>query len=88
MASARLGRGIRLATAIMTSIPTGHDPLLRQRLGRSEPLLWLNPALAPAAEALAGQAVTWDEVRSASAAFEHWRPVLRRLFPRGEVTAV
>src|SRR5215218_5913063 len=66
---------------MMTAIPSDHAAGLRQRLGRSEPLLWLNPALAPAAEALAGQAVTWDQVRSASAAFERWRPVLHRLFP-------
>src|SRR5215218_9977587 len=66
---------------MMTAIPSDHAAGLRQRLGRSEPLLWLNPALAPAADALAGQAVTWDQVRSASAAFERWGPVLRRLFP-------
>jgi D-serine dehydratase len=61
------------------------DPLLRQRLGRSEPLLWLNPALAPAAEALAGQSLTWDNMQGAAAAFAGWRPVLRQLFP--ELTA-
>src|SRR4051812_27884726 len=65
----------------MAAIPSEHDSLLRQRLGRTEPLLWLNPALATAAEALAGQTVTWDDVRSAAAAFAAWRPVLRRLFP-------
>ena len=65
----------------MTAVPSDHAAGLRQHLGRAEPLLWLNPALAPAAEALAGQAVTWEEVRSASAAFEGWRPALRRLFP-------
>ena len=73
-----------LTTAIMKSIPSipsGHDPLLRQRLGRSEPLLWLNPVLAPAAEALARQDVTWREVQDAAAAFSRWRPVLCRLFP-------
>src|SRR5687768_9426481 len=65
----------------MTAIPSEHDSLLRQRLGDSEPLLWLNPALAPAAEALAGQTVTWDDVRRAAAALAGWRPDLRRLFP-------
>ena len=65
----------------MAIISSDHAAGLRQRLGRSEPLLWLNPALAPAAEALAGQAVTWDEVLSASAAFERWCPARRRLFP-------
>jgi D-serine dehydratase len=81
MATARHAPGVRLTPAIMTALASEHDPSLRQRLGQSEPLLWLNPTLAPAAEALAGQALTWDEIRSASAAFERWRPVLRRLFP-------
>ncbi|TCZ57285.1 D-serine ammonia-lyase [Roseicella aquatilis] len=54
---------------------------LRQRLGRSEPLLWLNPDLAPATEALAGQDITWAEVEAAAAAFRRWRPALQRLFP-------
>src|SRR3954470_20173282 len=57
------------------------DPLLRQRVRPAAPLLWLNPALASAAQALAGQSVTSDDVRSAAAAFAGWRPVLRRLFP-------
>jgi D-serine dehydratase len=70
----------------MTPITSEHDSLLRQRLGKSEPLFWLNPALAPAAEALAGQTVTWDDVRNAAAAFSGWRPVLRRLF--AELTEV
>ena len=68
--------------AAMLSEP---DPLLRQRLGRSEPLLWLNSALAPAAEALARQSVTWDDMQGVAAAFAGWRPVLRQFFP--ELTA-
>src|SRR3954447_16463556 len=81
MASALPGQGINLDPTIMTDNPSLDDPTLRHRLGRSEPLLWLNPALAPAAEALAGQDLAWCEVQAATAAFSRWRPLLRRLFP-------
>ena len=58
------------------------DPLLRQRLGRSEPLLWLNPALAPAAQALAGQSVTLGRRAECGGRLRGLAPrALRRLFP-------
>jgi D-serine dehydratase len=88
MASAPPGQGIGLDPTIMTDNPSLHDPTLRHRLGRSEPLLWLNPALAPAAEVLAGQDLAWREVQAATAAFSRWPPLLQRLFPGSAETGI
>ena len=62
---------------------------LTQRLQARQPLLWLNPALAPAKRALADIAATHAiglaDIEAADALLRRWGPALVRLFP--ELTA-
>ncbi len=62
---------------------------LTQRLLARQPLLWLNPALAPAKRALADIAATHAiglaDIEAADALLRRWGPALVRLFP--ELTA-
>ena len=69
----------------MTSLQAPHDTDLTQRLQARQPLLWLNPALAPAERVLAGLAKTHKiglaDIEAADALLRRWGPALVRLFP-------
>ena len=69
----------------MTSLQAPHDTDLTQRLQARQPLLWLNPALAPAERVLAGLAKTHKiglaDIEAAAALLRRWGPALVRLFP-------
>jgi D-serine dehydratase len=75
----------------MKTMTSHKTPLLnsRQRLQARQPLLWLNPALAPAKRALADIAATHAiglaDIEAADALLRRWGPALVRLFP--ELTA-
>lgn len=71
----------------MTSpqVPQNAETALAQRLQAHEPLLWRNPALAPARHALAEvaavHAIGLADIEAADALLRRWGPALVRVFP-------
>ena len=65
--------------------PGKDDTDLTHRLQARQPLLWLNPALAPAERVLTGLAATHAiglaDIEAADALLRRWGPALVRLFP-------
>ncbi|MGK5023309.1 D-serine ammonia-lyase [Janthinobacterium sp. RB2R34] len=60
-------------------------PLI-ERLTALQPLSWFNPAIAPAAEALADVGLDKDDVAAASARLARFAPFLARAFPETQAT--
>ncbi len=61
-------------------------PML-QRLQKCEPLLWLNPAQQPAAQALAALPLGVVDIQDAEQRLGRFAPLLQRLFPELEASA-
>ena len=69
----------------MTSTPITEDAKLVRRLQAREPLLWLNPGMTSAAQALeniaAQYSITLSDIEAADQLLRRWAPALAKLFP-------
>lgn len=61
------------------------DPLIGE-MALGHEITWINPGLAPAAEAFEGLSVSEEDIRDAEARLERFAPFIRAVFPETEET--